>query len=75
MEQEERNARLKELIEDAKKEIYVLPYKPTDAEALGVMVAQFHRWDPNPIIESIQNALEDANLHSLNAQFTDLVSR
>ena len=39
------------------------------------MVAQYHEWAGAPIFDTIQSALEDANFHTLNEKFSELIGR
>ena len=38
----------------------------TDADALGIIVAKYLKWDGGDIMETMFSALEDANFHDLN---------
>ena len=39
------------------------------------MVAQYHEWTGAPIFDTVQSALEDANFHTLNERFGELIGR
>lgn len=73
--EEQINASLKALIDEAKTIIFIDPSTATDADTLGVMVAKYHKWSFNKITETIRSALEDANLHTLNTQFSELIGK
>jgi hypothetical protein len=51
-----------------KETAYVDPNDPrvTDADALGIIVAKYLKWDGGDIMETMFSALEDANFHDLN---------
>lgn len=42
-----------------------------DAEALGVMVSRYLKWDGAALIRAFSSALEDANFHSENAEIRE----
>ena len=65
---------LKQLINAARKRTYLPQYQASvsDAEVLGKIVASYLKWEPEDIITAISSALEDANMHDLNREFTDL---
>lgn len=50
-------------IEKIKQESFVAGYTASDAEALGLLVSQYLRWDGAAILEATGVALEDANFH------------
>jgi len=56
------------VIKLVKETAYVDPNDPrvTDADALGIIVAKYLKWDGGDIIETMFSALEDANFHDLN---------
>ena len=72
-EEDKMNANLKALIDEAKKHIFNDPSQATDADTLGVMVSKYHKWQFKPITETIRSALEDANFHTLNTKFSNLI--
>ena len=56
------------VIKLVKETAYVDPNDPraTDADALGIIVAKYLKWDGCDIMETMFSALEDANFHDLN---------
>mgnify|MGYP003135800170 FL=1 len=56
------------VIKLVKETAYVDPNDPrvTDADALGIIVAKYLKWDGGDIMETMFSALEDANFHDLN---------
>jgi beta-glucosidase/6-phospho-beta-glucosidase/beta-galactosidase len=58
--------KLQELIQDTIKIHYQVDYQAgvSDAEALGVMIAQYFDWDGIRILDAFQAALTDANFHN-----------
>lgn len=68
--------RIKDLIELGRKTFYVKEYQAgiDEAEILGVIVAKYCEWTPQRILKVVSSALEDANMHTLNAQIGDLLS-
>ena len=65
---------LKELIQEAKKEIFSPEYvdKATDSETLGIMISKYGKWNGGFIFEVATSAFEDSNFHSFNAKFSRL---
>ena len=49
------------------------PSQASDAEALGLLVAEWADWDGATIIEALSAALEDANYHTLAGAIEDLL--
>ncbi len=60
------------LVMEQKKRSFNKPEKATDEDALGIMVANYCEWDGNKLKKVIYAMLEDANFHTLNAQFKEL---
>jgi len=56
------------VIKLVKETAYFDPSDPrvTDADALGIIVAKYLKWDGGDIMETMFSALEDANFHDLN---------
>jgi len=67
-------AKLKEIIDKAKKEIFVKGYesKFIDEETMGVLLSQYFEWNGRSIYKVAYNAFEDSNFHSFNEKFVDL---
>ena len=57
-----------EVIKLVRQSAYTDPNDPrvTDADALGIIVAKYLKWDGADIMETMHSALEDANFHDLN---------
>jgi hypothetical protein len=72
---EQRIEAVQTLIGQCKPKIYRSPEEVSDAEALGVIVAQWAEWDGNKIIEAFLAALEDANFHTEREQIEELLGR
>jgi len=62
------------LLTAIKEKAFVKGYKATDAEALGLVVSKFSKWDAGSILAVTSEALEDANFDDL-AQKVDLLKR
>lgn len=43
----------------------------TDADALGIIVAKYLKWDGADIMKTMHSALEDANYHTLNEKLLE----
>lgn len=56
------------VIKLVKETAYIDPNDPrvTDADALGIIVAKYLKWDGGDIMETMFSALEDANFHDIN---------
>ena len=59
---------LAEMVASVKQASFVRGYKATDAEALGLLIARFFKWDGLAILRAAQYALEDANFHAESAK-------
>jgi len=57
------------LLTAIKKKAFVKGYKATDAEALGLVVSKFSKWDAEAITEVAAEALIDSNFDALAADF------
>jgi len=68
---------VKFLIEDAKKEHFTEEYRDsiTDANALGVLISKYFKWDGIQILDCLQEALQDANFHTINKEISSLRDR
>ena len=68
---------LKDLIQRQKVKSFLPEYreKATDAEALGIVIANYFKWTGKPIIEAFLSALEDANFHTLRGQIEELIGK
>lgn len=53
------------LLTAIKQKAFVKGYEATDAEALGLVVSKFCKWDAEAITEVAAEAFEDANFDSL----------
>lgn len=62
---------LKQLIEHKKKTSFVDGYDASDAEALGLLISQYFKYDGEEIFNTLYNAMEDANFH----EFNDIMKR
>ena len=62
------------LLNAIKEKAFVAGHKATDAEALGLVVSKFCKWDAGSILAVASEALEDANFDDL-AQKIDLLKR
>jgi len=67
-------AKLKEIIDQTKKEIFVKGYesKFIEQETMGVLLSQYFKWDGRSIYKVAYNAFEDSNFHNFNEKFVDL---
>ena len=64
--------KLKQLIEEQKKESFVDPSTTTDSEALGLMISQYFKWDGKEIFDTSYFGFEDSNYHTFNEKFEEL---
>jgi len=62
-----------EVIKLVRQSAYTDPNDPrvTDADALGIIVAKYLKWDGADIMETMHSALEDANYHTLNKKLLE----
>ena len=56
------------LLDAIKEKAYVNGYKASDAEALGLVVSKFTKWDLGAILNVTSEALEDANFDDVAKQ-------
>ncbi len=56
------------LLSAIKEKAYVNGYKASDAEALGLVVSKFTKWDLGAILNVTSEALEDANYDDVAKQ-------
>ena len=63
---------LKQLIQDKKDTAFVDGYKASDAEALGLLIAQHFEWDGEQIFQTMFCAMEDSNFHEFNIKMKDV---
>lgn len=63
---------LKEIIQEAKKEIFLEDYEASDAETLGILISEYFEWNGQEIFECAYNAFEDSNFHEFNEKFKDI---
>lgn len=56
--------KLKELIEQIKQEYFKNPTDTSDAEVLGIVIANHFKWNGYEIMEAFQSALTDSNFHT-----------
>ena len=63
-----------QLLDIIKDKAFVKGYKASDAEALGLVVSKFCKWDAGSILAVTSEALEDSNFDDL-AQKVDLLTR
>jgi hypothetical protein len=59
---------LEEIVASIKKTAFVKGYKATDAEAMGLLVSRYFRWDGLAILRAAYYALEDSNYHAESAK-------
>jgi hypothetical protein len=64
--------KLKQLIEEQKKQSFTDPSTTSDSDAMGIMLSQYFDWDGNEIFNSSYSAFEDSNFHSLNEKFENI---
>jgi hypothetical protein len=69
--------KIKEIIQAVRKASYIpeAQAKISDAEVLGLIVSQYLRWDCKDILKTVYSALEDSNMHTLNAEIEKLVAK
>tara|TARA_R110000803_G_scaffold193181_1_gene256118 strand:- start:132 stop:431 length:300 start_codon:yes stop_codon:yes gene_type:complete len=59
------------VIQLVKEKAFTNPDQITDADALGIIVAKYLKWDGADIMETMHSALEDANYHTLNEKLLE----
>ena len=59
------------VIQLVKEKAFTNPDQITDADALGIIVAKYLKWDGADIMETMHSALEDANYHTLNEELLE----
>jgi hypothetical protein len=59
---------IKNLIEITREKHFSPAYwdKVSDAEILGVLIANYFKWDGQAIFDTMENAFNDANFHTFN---------
>ena len=57
------------ILNKIKKDCFVDGYKASDAEAFGLLLSKYFKWDGDYIVEASFHALEDANFHELHKRF------
>lgn len=58
-----------------KKTHYVAGYQATDAEAFGILMAKWFRWDGVQILEATYAGLEDSNFHTENKTIAEMIEK
>ncbi len=66
------NEKLHQLIQDQKAKWFTNPDTANDTDVLGIMIAQYCKWQGDDIFDVSYNAFEDANYHSFNTNFKQL---
>lgn len=68
---------LKELITQVRLSSYNLSVqnKIPDSEVLGLIISNYFKWECGAILKTVYSALEDSNMHSLNAKIEELVKQ
>lgn len=69
---DEHNLILKLLIKEKKSTAFVKGYEASDAETLGILIANHFQWDGERIFQTMFNAFQDANYHSFNREMSEL---
>ena len=59
------------VIQLVKEKAFINPDQITDADALGVIVAMYLKWNGDEIMGTMFSALEDANYHKLNEKLLE----
>ena len=54
------------ILNKIKKECFIDTYKASDAEAFGLLLSKYFKWDGYEIFKASLDALEDANFHELH---------
>lgn len=62
------------LVKEKGKSSFVDGYKPTKQEVLGILLSQYFEWCGDPLLDVLSYALEDANFHEWNEEFSDFCS-
>lgn len=65
--------KLKSLIDEVGKTVFVKDYEPSDEEVVGIIVAKYFDWAGDNIAKVAYNAFEDANFHKFNKRFMTLL--
>lgn len=67
--------RLRALISEQKRQGYTSGSFPTDAKALGMLVAAYFRYDGPAILRTAEAALEDANFNAEAAKVAEMAEQ
>ena len=59
------------VIQLVKEKAFTNPDQITDADALGIIVAKYLKWNGADIMKTMHSALEDANYHTLNEKLLE----
>lgn len=62
------------ILDGIKRQHYVEGYKASDAEALGILMSKWFRWDGRAILVATYAGLEDANFHTENKTIGKLIA-
>ncbi len=66
---------LEAIIEETRKDSFVAGYHATDAECLGLILAQHFGWGGLEILRTCYAALEDSNFHTENKTIQKLIEK
>lgn len=64
--------KLQELIDETRRGSFTKDVIVSDAEVLGVLIAEHFKWSGEPIIDAFLSALTDANFHSLREKIEEI---
>lgn len=70
-------AKVKKLLQDTKATHWTPDYQlqVTDAQAMGILMAQYFEWDGLQILKATYEGLEDSNFHTENETINNLINK
>jgi hypothetical protein len=69
------NEKIRAIIQENKSTAFMSGYAAQDQEALGLLIARYFDWDGVAILETLYNALEDANFHTENQVIEAMIEK
>lgn len=63
------------ILDEIKNQHYTNPDNATDAQAFGILMAKWFRWDGVQILEATYAGLEDSNFHTENRKIEEMLKR
>ena len=64
--------KLQEAVTLCRNEVFIKPETASDFDALGILIANYCKWQGKNMQEVVYSMLEDANFHTLNKQIEEV---